>query len=155
MAGHQHVYGIDEQPSENEPDYLPYDKLTKAAATFNQQVHMQSASATTRALVEKMSSLEKGSIRDALLWLNKPEVIDLQHRPYMQYLPVGDTELQAGAELNAMWYLRNAKIFGKMLAASKPGDRVLVIYGSGHNYWLRHFIQESPNLEWIEANRYL
>jgi len=37
----------------------------------------------------------------------------------------------AGAELNAYWYMRNAKIFSKLMTASRPGDRIVVVLVAG------------------------
>jgi hypothetical protein len=54
-----------------------------------------------------------------------------------------------------MWYLRNAKIFGKLMTVTNPGDRVLVVYGSGHNYWLRHFATETPGFRNVDPRPFL
>jgi hypothetical protein len=54
-----------------------------------------------------------------------------------------------------MWYLRNAKIFAKLQSVTRRGDRVLVIYGSGHNYWLRHFAQSAPGSISVDPTPYL
>jgi hypothetical protein len=37
----------------------------------------------------------------------------------------------------------------------KPGDRVLVIFGSGHAYALRHCLSGLSNYKLVEANDYL
>jgi hypothetical protein len=59
------------------------------------------------------------------------------------------------AELNAAWYLRNARIFAKLVQISRPGDRVIVVFGAGHAYWLRHFVETTPGFQLVESNRYL
>lgn len=59
------------------------------------------------------------------------------------------------AELNAAWYRRNAKIFSKLTQIVKPGDRVLIEFGAGHAFWLRHFVQNTPGFQLIEARDYL
>ena len=53
---------------------------------------------------------------------------------YYSMLKIGDGEDQPGADLNAMWYLRNAKIFAKLVNVGRPGDRVLVVYGAEHSF---------------------
>jgi hypothetical protein len=70
-------------------------------------------------------------------------------------LAVGDKDQQTGADLNAGWYLRNAKIFGKLMHVAKPGDRVLVVYGSGHGFWLRHFASLTPGYRNVDVMPYL
>ena len=54
-----------------------------------------------------------------------------------------------------MWYLRNAKIFAKLMTVARPGDRVLIVYGSGHNYWLRHFASTTPGYRNVDPTPYL
>jgi hypothetical protein len=38
---------------------------------------------------------------------------------------------------------------------AKPGDRVVVFYGSGHAFLLRQCVSEMPGYRLIEANDYL
>ncbi len=54
-----------------------------------------------------------------------------------------------------MWYLRNAKMFGKLTNIAKPGDRVLVVVGSGHAYWLRHFAGSTPGFRTVDPVPFL
>ena len=35
------------------------------------------------------------------------------------------------------------------------GDRVIIVFGAGHAYWLRHFVETTPGFELVEPNRYL
>ena len=78
---------------------------------------------------------------------------------YYGMLPIGDRNEQTGADLNAGWYLRNAKIFGKLMQVAKPDAsqpaRVLVVYGGGHGYWLRHFASQVPGYRNVDAMPYL
>ena len=62
---------------------------------------------------------------------------------------------QPGAEFYAAWYQRNAKIFAKLTEIAQPGDRVLVVFGSGHAFWLRHFVQNTTGFQLIEPRDYL
>jgi hypothetical protein len=82
---------------------------------------------------------EHGTVADILIDQNRPERTIEDQTFYYDLLSFGDTEQQPGADLNAMWYLRNAKSFAKLMTVAEPGDRILVVYGAGHNYWLRHF----------------
>ena len=74
---------------------------------------------------------------------------------YYSLLRLGDGNEQPGADLNAMWYLRNAKIFAKLINVAKPGDRILVVYGAGHGYWLRHFASTTPGYSSVDVRPYL
>jgi hypothetical protein len=67
----------------------------------------------------------------------------------------GSGDNQAGAELNARWYARNAQIFARLVQVARPGDRIVVVYGSGHAYWLRHFVETTPGFELVEPTAWL
>jgi hypothetical protein len=51
--------------------------------------------------------------------------------------------------------MRNAKIFGKIGLIARPGDRVLVLVGAGHLYWLSHFAQTVPGFVAVDSRPYL
>ena len=70
-------------------------------------------------------------------------------------LQLGDAKTQPGADLNGGWYLRNAKIFAKLQQVAKPGDKIVVVFGAGHGYWLRHFVQETPGFQLVEPGDFL
>ena len=74
---------------------------------------------------------------------------------YYGILGYADGKDTPGADLNSRWYLRNARIFTNLMRLSKPGDRVLVVYGSGHSYWLRHFASETPGYSNVDPVPYL
>ena len=46
-------------------------------------------------------------------------------------------------------------IFARLMQAARPGDRIVVVYGSGHSYWLRQLVQTTPGFRLVEANDYL
>ncbi|MBN2241451.1 MAG: hypothetical protein JW793_02080, partial [Acidobacteria bacterium] len=154
--GHKAVYAIDEQPDSGEPDYFPFDRLMDWAKANGQEERLQAFLAQGAAA---LSQGEKGQILRTIPELlgdaNQPEGVARDHKAYYGLLSFGDLEQQVGADLNAMWYLRNAKIFCKLQKAAKPGDRVLVIYGSGHNYWLRHFAATTSGYNLVEPGPYL
>ncbi len=70
-------------------------------------------------------------------------------------LRIGDGVSQSGAVLNARYYERNARIFGRLMQIARPGDRVLVVYGFGHGYWLSQFAASVPGYANVEVGRYL
>ena len=50
--------------------------------------------------------------------------------------------------LHLLWRLGRA-------VPQQPGDRVLVVFGSGHAFWLRHFVQNTTGFQLIEPRDYL
>jgi hypothetical protein len=150
------VHAIDEQPGPDEPDYFPFGKVAEFAAANSLQALldalMAEGAAITRATQTKMAT---ASIAELLIDHNDPEGAASRIDLYYGLLAIGDAERQPGADLNAMWYLRNAKIFAKLVKAAASGDRILVVYGSGHNYWLRHFASSTPGFRSVDPVPYL
>jgi Family of unknown function (DUF5694) len=155
MAGLDVVNAIDEQPGEGEPDYYPYDKLQSAAKTFGQTAIIEGANAPLKRWLSQFEADQKtSSVAELLIRVNSDPLYAAMDS-YYAFLPIGDFDNQAGADLNAAWYLRNAKIFGKLMHLAQPGDRVLVVYGAGHGYWLRHFANTVPGYRSIDPIPYL
>ena len=155
-AGLALVSGIDEQPKAGEPDYYPYDKVVEVAAMFGQSAILADGNADIGPWIKAFETQQKNeTVAQLLVRVNTPGSPATGIAGYYAMLPIGDGDSQPGADLNAMWYLRNAKIFGKLMHVAKPGDRVLVVYGSGHSYWLRHFASETGGYRNVDPLPYL
>jgi Family of unknown function (DUF5694) len=160
LAGLKAVQGIDEQPGEGEPDYYPYDKVQETAARFGQSKQLEDLNAPSAAGLKAFEASQKtSSVGQLLQRVNEPAGLWGNNDSYYGMLTIGDTNTQTGADLNAMWYLRNAKIFSKLMQVAKPGAkepaRVLVVYGGGHGFWLRHFAQYTPGYRNVDVLPYL
>lgn len=150
QLGHTAVYGIDEQSATI--DYFPYDKVQAFAETHQQTDKLAGGKALGQRLTRQMEQDQKTqSVRQMLLAINAPgnDVAEMTGY-YYPLLAVGDAKAQPGAELNAAWYLRNAKIFTKLQTVAQPGDRILVLYGAGHNFWLRHLLRHTPGFVFVD-----
>lgn len=156
LAGLTAVQGIDEQPAAGEPDYYPYDPVETTARELGQLPLLTAANAPVVAFVKTFEARQPtDSVARLLQAFNDDASNRFNHAPMYSMLAIGDTQRQAGAELNAMWYLRNAKIFAKLMGLVRPGDRVLVVFGAGHGYWLRHFARETPGFQLVPVGPYL
>jgi hypothetical protein len=153
--GQRSVYGIDEQS--DKVDYFPYDKVQAYAKAHAKSAVLDELNAQVGAIVSKMEADQKTkSVREMLLEQNHPARIEADHvNFYYALLQLGDSQTQPGADLNGNWYLRNAKIFAKLTQIAKPGDRIVVTFGAGHCYWLRHFVRNTPGFVLVEADDYL
>lgn len=153
--GHQIVYGVDEQSETI--DYFPYDKVEAYGKEHGQGELLASLGARVQSMMKESEAAQKTTpIKSMLARMNEPARIATDHREfYYGLLPLGDRATQPGADLNGGWYLRNAKIFAKLTQIAKPGDKVVLIFGAGHAYWLRHFAQTTPGFVLVEANDFL
>ena len=150
------VFGIDEHPSKGEPDYFPFQPVADWAKANRKEHHLAALMSNGERISKQLEADQKTkSIPQILLEKNQPGTIEREQQFYYGALAFGDIERQPGADLNAMWYLRNAKIFAKPQTVAQPGDRIVVVYGSGHNYWLRHFAATAPGYKLVEAGPYL
>lgn len=155
--GHAAVFGYDEQGGEGEPDYFPLGQVQAFAEDKAMQQDLAAIFGEVETMAaEQSENLSKQSIAQSLFVHNDGDALARLHdRLYYSLLRFGDGNAQPGAELNAYWYMRNAKMFAKIDMIAQPGDRVLVIAGSGHATWLRHFVERMPGYELVEAMPYL
>ena len=155
QSGHKVVYAIDEQSETI--DYFPYDKVEAFAKANNQDTLLEPGREWGKRVTAEFENLQKTkTVRQLLLDINRPQrAMDEMRLVYYPFLAIGDQKSQVGAELNAGWYQRNAKIFAKLNLVAKPGDKILVLYGAGHNYWLRHFVNQMPGYKLVDVTTYL
>jgi hypothetical protein len=150
------VQAIDEQPEAGEPDYFPYDRVQKFADRHGRSATLKAANETIATFIADFTKRQATeSIASLLSIMNDPASPTVGQGFYYAILDIGDNQDQPGADLNAGWYLRNAKIFAKLMSQAKPGDRVVVVYGSGHGYWLRHFAETTPGYRSVDPLPYL
>ncbi len=148
------VHGLDEQPSEGEPEYFPFGKLTSHIAETGQQHSFDQYMSEFRATMEKgLDDVKHENLAIKLQVINSAPYTEADFYYSLLRFDVG--EKQPAAELNAYWFMRNAKIFSKMQDVTKPGDRVLIVFGAGHKYWLTTLAEETPGYENIDPLSYL
>jgi hypothetical protein len=83
-------------------------------------------------------------ITDQLIRLNRPEQIEKHHKVYYDIMRIGRGREYAGAGYLSWWYRRNMVILTNIIRLTdSPQDRILVIYGEGHNKLLNQFATES------------
>ena len=95
------------------------------------------------------------TISQSMAWMNSPQAIKQNHDFYMNLLTISDGDDQPAAKLDAEWYERNLRIWGKVLQIAKPGDRILMIIGQGHAFWIRAFAQQTPGYKLVDPLSYL
>jgi hypothetical protein len=92
--------------------------------------------------------------------LNTPQYRLSNHRSYFYVAQVGDAAGDnPGAAWVGTWYTRNLRILGNLRALmTRPGERVIALFGAGHGYLLDQLARESGEftiadpLAWIPAS---
>lgn len=144
------VQGIDAEGS------FPFEAVMNWARAQNQEAAFQRGLDEVNARVKQIEAQHRdGGVPLALRELNRPDVIAADHGWYMNILRHGSGAEQPGALLVGSWYARNIAICARLVQMIRPGERVVVLYGSGHGFLLRHCVQTQPGWRLVEANDYL
>ncbi|MDX1444355.1 MAG: DUF5694 domain-containing protein [Gammaproteobacteria bacterium] len=102
----------------------------------------------------KQAQSEERSLLDALRFHNGDWAMQ-GNSLYLKLVPLGTDDNPMGAEVIGNWYGRNLKIFANITRHLEPGDRAVVIYGSGHLAQLAEFVRQHPDYEFVSALEYL
>lgn len=156
LANVQRVYAVDEQDREGQPPYFPYGDLVAWANANGKADVLAGMNGEVRAMLGRLEAEQRTkSVGQLLAFVNTPEMARWNGSNYYRFLQFGGGDVLPGAELNGRWYTRNAMIFAKLMQVAKPGDRIVLMFGSGHAYWLRHFVETTPGFKLVEATDYL
>lgn len=93
------------------------------------------------------------SLREHLLYLNRPEHLLRRHGHYLiGSFKLGHGDDYLGPDGQTSWYNRNLRIFHHVQRITEDEDeRILVIIGAGHVPILRHAVRTSPQYELVEV----
>lgn len=156
--GLSRVYAIDEQDRPGEMSYFPFGLVAAWAQANGRMEALNGMQAVIAAAVSDLETRQDThTVGQLLADFNAPDSAmgAAGHGFYMQLMAFGAGDDQPGAMLNARWYARNAMIFARLAQVAEPGDRIVVVYGAGHAYWLRHFVEQTPGYRLVEAIDYL
>ena len=154
--GLDRVYAIDERAGDGEQTYFPYEAVDSWARANGGAEALAAMHATIAARVadleRRQGTQDIGSI---LAFMNGPGRAAEDKAFHYALMQFGGGEAQPGAVLNGRWFTRNAEIFARLMQAAEPGDRIVVVYGSGHASWLRDMVQTTPGFRLVEPDDYL
>lgn len=98
-------------------------------------------------LMEQMTrKIRSTDIIETFQFINSDELNRLNHQLYIDLMQLDD-EIAFNWVAN-YWYYRNLRIVKNIMAVRKNGAKKgLILYGSGHNYLLKQFLQEIEGIE--------
>lgn len=158
LAGVTRVYAVDEQDGEGKPPYFPYGALAAWAQSHDRGDQLAAMGAEVKGFLAQLEERQRTETLGALLAeVNQPgnPLSAGNGIYYNQFNQFGGGDQWPGAELNGRWYTRNAIIWAKVMSVARPGDRIVLMFGAGHSYWLRHFASTTPGYRLVEPNDYL
>lgn len=135
------IHGIDADGD------FPFLAVQDYAKAHGRERELESLMAQVGKMVEGENEfLKSHTILQTLLRMNSSEAVRRDLAGYALYAHFGENYNYTGAGLLIEWYGRNMRIHTNLLNIIEPGDRVLVIYGSGHLGLLRQNVQLDPTL---------
>lgn len=144
------VHGVDADGD------FPYDAVQAYAKAHGGNDLLAGADAGIITQTQRQQDLlNRGTISQVLRLLNDLATIGKNNDIYRTMLKIGGGAEQPGADLLTAWYKRNFYICANIVQLAKPGDRIVVIFGSGHNFLLRQCVSEMPGYRLVEPNGYL
>jgi hypothetical protein len=149
--GHKQLYAADTQLD------MDFDGIMAAAAKNGQQPLMDRAMELGKSAVTEIGQKrDAGTLGGFFRWLNSPEALMANHRPYLYMAQIGTAADPKGVDVLAGWYKRNLLIYGNLVRLiDSPNERILLLIGQGHAKLLSEYIAESPNLRLADPLQYL
>jgi Family of unknown function (DUF5694) len=141
-VGHKKVYCVDWSDFWDDPaiNYTKYAAKDAELDNFLKGVN-QNLKKEIDAEFEKLLPLP---ITDQLIFLNRPDQMEKRHKVYFDIMRIGRGSEYAGAGYLSWWYRRNMVILTNIIRITDSmNDRILVIYGEGHNKLLNQLANES------------
>jgi len=136
------IYGIDV------PGEFPFATVQDYAKAHGREQQAESLGSNVQRMVQEDDAfLKSHTILQMLQRINSSEAVRRDLAAYAMFAHFGEEDDWAGATLLTDWYQRNMRIHTNLLNILQPGDRVLVVYGSGHLGLLRRSVEADPTLK--------
>ena len=141
-SGLKKVYCVDWSDFWNDPsiNYMKHAAKDPELDSFLKGVN-QKLKQETDAEFAKILPLP---VTDQLIFMNQPERMEKDHKVYFDLMRIGRGNEYAGAGYLSWWYRRNLVILTNIIRLTDSmDDRILVVYGAGHNKLLNQLAKES------------
>jgi hypothetical protein len=149
LMDHDRLYPIDHRGE------FPFDAVMEYAQAHDPAFVDLVQAEIARITAEENRRQREHTIGQILRLTNDPQELASDHGTYLHFSRVGAGDTYVGADLLSKWYDRNIRIHANLQRVVQPGDRVLVIVGSGHAPILRELITFDLEMVLVEALDYL
>ena len=147
--------GLDGVEPIDEPGEFPFQELMQYAGANDPDAAAEIMRIIEWITTENQRAHDELTMAEHMRRSNDPEWLRYGHGLYVRFGRIGAGDGFAGTNVLASWYERNARIFAHIQRHAQPGERVLVIFGSGHAQILRELIGYDFTMELVEPNDYL
>jgi len=127
---------------------FPFEAMQAFVQKHHQEQILNDDMVTTQKQLDAwMKILKEGTVGQTLVAINRDEEVREGQAAYMVFARFAGGGEYPGPDVLTAWYGRNARIFANLRnIIDSPDDRVLVIYGSGHEFWLQQNVLQSSDL---------
>ena len=146
--GHERLYAIDFD------NFLDYRGALAAAKELGQQGLLDEFEEWGDQVREKVASIEGLPLIDHLIRLNS-QSIGGERRTFLTIAQMGSGDDPQGALQVLTWWERNMVMFARTAHHAEPGDKVLIVVGSGHLRILQEFFEDAHGFNLISPLPYL
>ena len=149
--GHNKLYAADYKLP------LSFNDLKKFAKSHGKKEKLDAFIEDVQDHAKKQSKyLEEHTILDYLTQLNTDTSDIWNKNLYLgPILEMGQDSLYPGAELAGEYYKRNLYILANIERIMESDERALLIMGSGHRAFIKQFIKDKKDIEYVEIHDYL
>ena len=147
--GHQQVYSIDHDGE------FPFQAVLEFAEDHQPGFIEEFQEIREYVETTRNELIQHSTISEILRENNSAEDGALQRHFYAMTAAVGNDTTFVGTNLVTKWHERNIKIFATLSQIAEPGDRIIVIFGSGHAPLLRYFVESDLRMELVNPLDYL
>lgn len=147
--GHKHIYSIDYKQKWGMQAVMDWAKKHDSSFVAYYRQWRKEIEADDDSLHRH------ASIRKILRRYNTPAFLDRIQEIRMRTLEVGAGSTYVGTKPVTSVYERNFRIFANLTHVAEPGDRIIVVYGAGHAYFFREFVDDHPRMTLVDPLDYL
>lgn len=148
--GHEHIYAVDH--------FIPMEmgRMMKFAKKHDASFLKYFESYKNgKHVAVKDSLLQNRPLIELFRYMNSEKSIDRYYAPYVRSAALATDSSFVGADVVADYYERNLCIYANLMKIAEPGDRIFMMFGAGHQAFLRPLFKDSPRVEFVDPMEYL